>query len=347
MRLQQALLWKDVENNPFIFFSSSLLFVLQLADRMKSKRQQNIYITCVDTATATTTGGLPVTFYSVNALLQQFGIEITNRNGTKRQYNHEYAALTPVAPTAGSRFISFETLISTGLFDLYPQLQDVNNRHNVRLHLAVTDLREFGFSNEQALSKEKIDMAARLAFSFQVCSPSEDTEVNDGVEMHLFAWFLSLRKRYKNHATLNTWLESHSALILEDSADGIAAPITGMEDPEFLQYKQTLRHLAGRSFLRSRINSASRISRDVMSRDLTTWQAWRREKIDMHRAQRPDRGERNRAERQERDHRHRGARPERMERVGFQHWRRWYERSRSPRRNGPKAGRYGRWRERD
>ena len=271
-RLQQALLWKDVENNPFIFFSSSLIFVPQLAGWMKSKRQQNIYITCVDAETATTTAGLPVTFYSVNALLQQFGIEITNRDGTKREYNHEYAALTAVAPTAGSLFIAFETLISTGLFDLCPQLQDVNNRHNVRLHIAVTDLQAFGFSTEQALSKERIDVAARLVFSFQLCSPFEATEANDGVEMPLFAWFLSLMKRNKNHATLNSWLESHSALILEDSVDAIGAPITGMEDPEFLQYRQILQHVEGRSLLQNKVESHTRISRDTIARDLAIWQ---------------------------------------------------------------------------
>ena len=307
---------------------------------MKSKYQQNIYITCVDTETATTADGLPVTYYSVNALLQQFAIEIKNRDGSKRQYNHEYAALTAVVPTAGSRFISFETLISAGLFDLYPQLQYVNNRHSMRLHIAVTDLQAFGFSTEQALSKNKIDTAARLVFSFQACSPSKATETNDGVEMHLFARSLSLMKRHENHATLNSWLESHSALILEYFADAIAAPITGMEDPEFLQYKQTLQHVEGRSLLRNKVDSDTRISRDTIARDLAIWQAWRREKRDRHRAARPDRDERVRAGRLGRGYRRRIERPERTERVGVERRRKRYDRSRSPKRDRPRADRY-------
>ena len=346
-RLQQALLWKDVENNPFIFFSSSLLFVLQLAGRMKSQGQQNIYITCVDTGTATTCNGSLVMFHPVNALLEQFGITITNRSdGSKRQYNHEYATLTSVVPAASSRCTSFETLLGTGLFDLYPHLRDVNMRHNVRLHLAVTDLREFGFSTEQALSREKIDTAARMAYSFRGCSTSEATAVGDDIELHLFAWFLSLRKRSKTDAVLKSWLDSHSALVLEDSVETVAAPITGIEDPEFMQYRETVQDLEGRSLLGSRISSASRISGDVVTRELATWQVWRREKRDMHRAGRPDRIERNRSELPGRKYGRR-ARPERTERVNSQYRRRRYDRSRSPRRDDRRAGRYERRRERE
>lgn len=296
---------------------------------MKSEGKSNINITFINTKTAITGSGSAVVFYTVNDLLKRFGIEIKNRSDdSKRQYNHEYAALTSVYPKAGSRFIPFESLVGNGLFDLYPQLEDVDQRRNVRLHLAVTDLRNFGFSAERALSREQIDVAARLVFSFMSCADTHSTEINEKIEMHMLAWFLALRKRKRRDTSLEAWLDAHASIALEKTANTPDHPSAHLEDVEISQYKELASYLANRTLLGGRVSDSTRIDHAIIARERAMWRAWRQASRDSHLAQRAERIERGDYPRQPRRSKNQ-SRSSRFMDDDYHH----RERSRNPRRS--------------
>jgi hypothetical protein len=55
------------------------------------------------------------------------GVEIRNKSdGSLRSYPHEYVALASLCLRAGSRRVKYGSLVANGLFNLYPQLQDVD-----------------------------------------------------------------------------------------------------------------------------------------------------------------------------------------------------------------------------
>ena len=56
-KLEAAVLGKHTPNIPFVFFTNSLLFALQLASWKKAGRETNICITCINTKTAVTPHG--------------------------------------------------------------------------------------------------------------------------------------------------------------------------------------------------------------------------------------------------------------------------------------------------
>ena len=288
-KLRAALLGKHMDDNPFIFFSSSLLFVLQLAARKKSQGESKIWITCVNTETATTGNGSPARVHSVDSLMTQYDVEIRNRSDTSlRQYPSEYVAIASLSPKAGSRCTLYDTLIPSGLFDLYPHLREINQRYNVKWYRAVKDLREFGFSTERPLTKEEIDVAARLALSFAACTPSDVG--SEEIELHLMAWFLSFRKRSKDDAALVRWIDTHTSIELEnDNQTTFSHATTDLDGVEVFQYKQLLRLLTGRSLLGSRVDSSSPINRAIITRQRVEWQVWRQESMDRHRANRAER----------------------------------------------------------
>ena len=83
---------KPAPANPFINFTSSLLFALQLAAYMKALwSHDNIMITCIDLTTARTSAGEQVTLHTAADMLAKYGVELHNRSDNSvRDYEGVY-----------------------------------------------------------------------------------------------------------------------------------------------------------------------------------------------------------------------------------------------------------------
>jgi len=141
-------------------------------------------------------------------MLKGYGVELHNRSDDSvRNYEGVYMSTTSVHVGEGSRYVPYETLIEKGLFELYPELRVVTQRRNVRLHLTVTDLREYWFATERPLADEKVGVAARLAAAF---SPVAAGDMKETLPMHLVAWFLALQKRSTEDPALSRCVDRRS-----------------------------------------------------------------------------------------------------------------------------------------
>ena len=141
--VRNIVLGRPVPNNPYVLWTSSLLFNLAFASYKRALGQKNIHITCIDPGQAKSVNKGPVELHNVGALLQKYRVELHNRSdGSLRKYDHEYAIKASFVPGSGSAYVDFETLVNNGLPDLLPELFQANERGNHRLHLVFTDLRQ-------------------------------------------------------------------------------------------------------------------------------------------------------------------------------------------------------------
>ena len=284
----QRALRKNAANCPFFFSTSSLLVALQHASRETGLGKANVHITCFNTDTTKTPEGQQVKFYSVKALMKDFNIEIRNGGGkgSIRESEDEYVTMSAAIPGKQSCCVRYETLMSNGLFQLYPSLKEVNEGYRGRppkWYSAIFKLRRHGFRADRLLTKEKIDAAARLAFSFKKCVAGETTNHSNGTPERLLAWFLALQKRSKTDPSLETWLDSHSTLDLEVETQSSRPPKLDTSIRELAQYSELFQLFEGREVLQSGIQAAAHISPAVIEAEKSEWQTWCREDADEHR----------------------------------------------------------------
>ena len=221
-QLKMLLLDKHVPDAQVIFFASSLLFDLQLAARMRAQGSKDLKIVCIYAKTARTSDGKPVVFQSVKSLMEKLDVRLTNRgDGAVREYPIEYAVTSDVVPGPGSFYVSFQDLLDNGLYMLYPELEGVNKRHNVKLHRAVEQLRAFSFSKERALSKEKITVAKNLIARVKSCDADASLPDDSPVVSHL----LALQKRDSHDLELRKWISVNPKTGQVDEGKGIIAAL--------------------------------------------------------------------------------------------------------------------------
>lgn len=271
-QLRTAFLGRDAPDNPFIFFTNTLLFALQLAAYMKSNKHTNIYISCIGVATAETTGGKPVAFHIASTMLKEYGVELRNRSDDSvREYEGVFVATTSVHVGRGSLYLPYETLVAKGLFELYPELEEVTKRPSVRLQLTVSDLRKYWFTHERALTDVKVGVAARLAAAFW---PILEGELDGTVPVHLFASLLALQKRDMSDPALTKCIDRRSAKTLTDLTENAGGAFKNTGLPEVDQYEMLMNFIAGRKIHRLYLTAISGITSASMAKEVADWTAW-------------------------------------------------------------------------
>lgn len=285
--LETALLGKHAPANPFIFFTPTLLFALQLAAYKKANGDTNIHISCIAVDTAITSDGRIVTFRPAGVMLKEHGVELRNRSDDSvRDYEGVYIATTSVCGSKGSSYVRYETLLAEGLFQLYPELEEVTKRRNVRLHLTVTDLRKYWFAYDRPLIDEKIGAAARLASAF---TPIVEAEETDKLPQHLFTWFLALQKRSTNDPALSQCINRRSGRVpaIIDLTEYETVELPNM--PEVDQYEALKTMFGGREVHRSYLSASTGITSPTITKEAAEWHKWHKQSRDEHRAARAER----------------------------------------------------------
>ena len=208
LQLENALLGKkELAGNPFVFFSSSLLNVIQHA-HVKDKKESKVRISCIDTRTASTPAALPALFRAVPQVMEELGIEPLTAGWTylEMDFSDVYVTSDIVIPGVGSSFISLKQLQDCRFYDLYPALGMISRRGNPGLETPLRDLRDFWYEAEQDLSYAEINLAVQLAIAFQPVKAVEDPYVPG----HLFSWFLAFKAQSLSGDRFGQWLDAYS-----------------------------------------------------------------------------------------------------------------------------------------
>lgn len=320
-QLRQALLWKkDSSPSPFIFFTTSPLFAVQLAVwRSKRKHHKegtaqdpdtNVKITIIDTSTATTAAGQAVYFQSVKDLMSAHGIELRNRpDNSLRGYADVWVATSEVRLGVGSYCAGFGDLVTNGLFELYAAIEAASERRDVRLELTVRDLRGFYFGDGEETGgeevREDLDTAARVAMGFRPCDGAEEGEQGRrGVAARL-AFVLALRKRNLGTAAFEDWILDHT----DSPADPGAASSTrrsvdfaGVPDAE--QFDLLQQHFANFDFDPESLALGVSIDPASIEREKAAWATWWKNSRQAYRAEHPKEHRPRGAKRTRRENRH-------------------------------------------
>ena len=226
-------------NRPFVFFESSLLCALQLANLMREKdARTDVHIACVDTATATVSNGRAVTFLTVGSLTEEYGPQWQG-------YEDVFVVVgDSIQLGEGSSDVGFEELIGKGLYRLYPDLGQAKERRKMRMHETVAELRRFWFGTGPCpLTEETVGIAAKMAAAFKPVGQERDGA--GVVPRHLVLWFLAFKKRLAKDPVLLDWLDRRSGGVDLPSEWGRAGKV-GI--PEIEQYHALERDVQGREF---------------------------------------------------------------------------------------------------
>lgn len=292
-----ALIGKEFENVPFIFFTSSFLFALVCAGFKRTKEETGIQITCIDTATATTALSAAMEFRLAADLMQELNVEL------RHSYADEYVAMSSVIAGPGSCTAALETLIENGLYQMYPALAKVNERKPC-WYSALRQLRDYGSVKETPLTRGVLGVAARLAFCFKSFPSTKIKEVEPQTVALLIASVLAVQKRNLHDRALLAWLQECKVPI-DISEDG-AREETNSGSPEIKECRQ-LRQLLNNvdsDKCRKMIAATPSIDATDVTHSVSKWEEWAKQNREEWRATRGLLGRRT-------ERNHRSARPAR------------------------------------
>jgi hypothetical protein len=283
--LVDALKWSDKTPSKFIFFTASLLFATQLARFRTQKGEDNVSITCFDPKSAHTPAGGPVRFWSVSALIKQYGIVLKNEDGSIRNYGDVYVAMDCVIPGVDALTASFDEMESAGLYRLYKAMAGAYQSHRPRLALTTQDLREYHFQEDRGLTAGYLNVAAKVAAVFKTGSTL--TSVPSNVLAHV----LALRKRQTNDPVLLDWLRecSTKVFLLDDDDDAQEDASEVSDIPEIDQCRELKRIIGDRRIDAKVLGRSVGISEGACQQDYEDWEAWRSRHINEYREARQQR----------------------------------------------------------
>lgn len=184
---------KTLSECPFSFWTPSLLFALQWALFKRQHSEQDIRICCLDTQTATTPAGRPVSFVPASTLITRLQVGIPSSTGEPREYAGESISLDCIVPGAGTRIATVDSLLQKDLYDICPVLAEANQvrKHGPKMYRVLADLREYFPVSTAPLDEATISTAARLALAF---APVQGGRC-DALSTFLLAGFLALCRR--------------------------------------------------------------------------------------------------------------------------------------------------------
>lgn len=324
-QLRQALLWKkDQADCPFVFFTTSPIFVVQLAVWRSARKtgkdgsviepDTNVNITIIDTETALTSDGHRLQFHAVQDLLNTHNVELKNRSdGSLRACADHWATISStLVPGPGSHRAALEDLVMNGLYELYPQIEVANDRRHPRPSLTTDDLRKYFFhaggngvgGEGGLLVSESLDTAGRLGMCFSACERLEEEEDGDGSgeegregkekrggggEMSiLMAFVLSLRKMNLEDLAFQFWLQDHTtAKVLPHPTSTIVAEAQQGQMsgiPDADEFIKLERHFTGLIFEAEGLAFGLSIDPASIEEDKADWRTWWKQNREDYRA---------------------------------------------------------------
>ncbi len=302
--LSSALDWeKSLPNCNTVFFTRSFLFALVYAGYKAAKGETDVMIVCINAGTAKTAKKDAVQFHSIDELISKFGVEVGSRkDGSPYGYPHELVVTAPVIAGRGSCYIAYSKLVSEGLYELYPVLDEVNKQTRKRgpqLHRIVEDLRRYWFRSEWRLTKPKLQIIAKLAAAFVNPFSGRKLHGSNDTARHLVAYLIAFQNRSPNDNALHKWVSNHSASyftpVIDLTDEPVVIDLTGeLEDipttpvPEFSQYQQLIK-LFSDIHIPVGASAAIGVNEAALQIERQEWSLWRDEAHDGYQASRPGR----------------------------------------------------------
>ena len=177
--------------------------------------------------------------------------------------------------------------------------------------------------NSDHLTKEKIDSAVRLAFSFESYAVVQSSNNTTEAHKHLLAWFTALQKRSDADPALTAWLETHSSPLIDLDPLEIEERKADTSILEVAQYNELVQLFEDKSIHWPEIQGRLYISTEVVEKEKAEWRVWNVAERDAWRANRAEGGEHKRDKRRQ----DRSRSPERRHWKGGRGYRRrerWY-----------------------
>ncbi|MCJ1308006.1 hypothetical protein MMC25_001656 [Agyrium rufum] len=182
--LDEHVRWFNMPNDEFISWSSSILFVLQHAVRKKAyHKDKDIHLCILDTHQ------MDCTFYTAVTLLRFYNVPSVG--GCRYEgLAAEYLAHEQIVRKGSNSLsaVSFNHLVSRGLYEILPQLTDEMGKLN--LAKTLVNLR-YSFRHPIELSVQTVEYAKIFAYCF---APE--------FFFHVFASILGCRARFRGDRTL-------------------------------------------------------------------------------------------------------------------------------------------------
>lgn len=210
-RYEDALIGRKIDDNPYVFFTSSLLYVIQHAiSKTRGNKETNAHIVCVDTRTARRPDGQNARFYPAVPTMMLYEMSIPRARWTykERDYSDVWVTTDRVVPGEGSYHVAFEKLKAVGLYKLFPEFAFIARRNKPGLESPVNDLRQLWYKQRRDLPFNEINLAAQLAAAF---SPVREEQELVHVPTNLLAWFIALKGQRADGKRLKRWLKSHDS----------------------------------------------------------------------------------------------------------------------------------------
>ena len=252
------LLWKDRNSDEFMSWSISMLFVIEHVLGRSRKEQMDCRICVIDSrelttvATSTSTAGRPTSFCPALELWKGFNIIDWKGWGNQdliglhpRKFTHEVLSHgVSRCESSAFRHVTLKTLLSKGLFEMYPEFAIPDGKKSTGLYERCVALRqalfpredqssqdlefaspsfvtssgngdlEWGTSvvplssgaNSLSISQREIELATKMARCF-ANHPVRGCAAK--APLHIFLMFLGLRCRPCGDPILIRWISEH------------------------------------------------------------------------------------------------------------------------------------------
>lgn len=291
-KLKTALNTRKLES-PFVFFTASFMFAVQIARARKLKGEKNIFITAIDISTAWTPAGKASPFQHVPPMLQQLNIRQERADGSEKDYRDIFLTMDCVLPGAKSKTVSFDQLEAAGLYQLYPALTWGRERGDGRTRLGRNseDPRAFHFRTTQALTMCRVNLAAILAATF--AAPGQQVKK---VDPSILAYFLAFQERSFSDSVLRQWIQINTFEVInldeeEEGGSVCEEAIEAMELEEVQQYNKLNGLFLNRHVLDRSLSSMAVIDQSNIHAESAAWSVWSVQQRNEYRAKkeaRPD-----------------------------------------------------------
>lgn len=191
-------------SNSSIFFTSSFPQSIVHADWKHRCEAKNVWITCLNTTTARTPNGDLVKFFKVPVITKLMKIKLPDRHAYEElDFEDVWMTCDIVIPGDGSSIGRFDDLFRRGLYRCVPELKWIRS-FSAGVASPMRNLREYWFKEDaEDLTEEEFNFAAQLAALFE---PIWSHETSEYLQMHIFAWILTMKEQGADLPGLSTWL---------------------------------------------------------------------------------------------------------------------------------------------
>ncbi|KAK6434847.1 hypothetical protein LTR95_008966 [Oleoguttula sp. CCFEE 5521] len=220
--LVNHLVWKDLEVDEFLSYSSDFLFLFIHALNRHSEKQGNVTIQIIDRRKSVDKNEKPVPFWSALDLATQFDIynsdyvwdHCIEGDLHPRKFTREYLTWDSLRHTNSTLLqANLTNLVANGLFKLFPDFETPRGCGRVGLYRGQVRCRAIGYppKGDAPMTVELLMLVRKLALHFGTKSNVGGYRLAGVGQPHLYVFLnlLTFHKRPAQDAIFLSWILTH------------------------------------------------------------------------------------------------------------------------------------------